>query len=176
VADGVLQCEQAAPGLPQQHVVTPVEPERLADLLDLMDEPFQRPQRRVVAPLDGCRIMERAGGETLARPVIYLEFQAEIVDWCQRWDWSARSRVIRSPRAGRRALLGARPALGARESLPALHSAPGNAALAGSDGSQNREPAAAGFRLRWATPSHSQGRSSAWLAAQGNVDRLLRPA
>ena len=48
VMDGVLHRQDPAPRLPEQHEVAAVEVERLADLLDLVDEPGEVPQRRVV--------------------------------------------------------------------------------------------------------------------------------
>ena len=44
----VLDGQQPAPRLPVEHEVVPVQPERLADLLHLVDEAVQLPQRRLV--------------------------------------------------------------------------------------------------------------------------------
>jgi hypothetical protein len=48
VRQRVLHRQHPAPRLPDHHEVVRVEPEREAHLLDLADEPVDRPQRRVV--------------------------------------------------------------------------------------------------------------------------------
>ena len=48
VAQGVLDGQDPAPGVAVEHEVVPVQPERPADLLDLVDEPVELPQRRLV--------------------------------------------------------------------------------------------------------------------------------
>ena len=44
VLEGVLDREDAAPGVPEQVEVVLVEPERLADLFDFFDEAWQFPE------------------------------------------------------------------------------------------------------------------------------------
>lgn len=48
VVHRVLHGEEPAPRLPEQHEVAAVQVQRLADLLDLVDEPGEVPQRRLV--------------------------------------------------------------------------------------------------------------------------------
>jgi hypothetical protein len=54
---------QSAPGVTEQHEVAPVQPERLADLLHLVDEPAQVPQRRLV------RLIAEPGAELVVPAV-----------------------------------------------------------------------------------------------------------
>src|SRR5262249_43774912 len=70
VLEGVLHCENAAPRVPQEIEIVPVESERLSHLLDLFDESREIPQRRVVwlvavggAELIVVVVLDAGGGE-----------------------------------------------------------------------------------------------------------------
>ena len=60
----VLGGQDPAPGVTEQHEVVPIQPECLADLLHLVDEPVQVPQRRLV------RLVAEPGAELVVVVVL----------------------------------------------------------------------------------------------------------